>query len=486
MVGGATQTERVRQRQQLGPLRALTVQPATKKRYQKAVDAFLHFLHDNGLVLPTQRQQLDPLVCDFLEHLWATGQGRAQASDTVAGLQDQDAKLRGHLPGAWRLLKTWSLNEIPSRAPPLPEHVLHAMAGWAFFHQQFSFGVSLLLGYYAMLRTGELLGLKASHLMCDKQHSKVLVSLGSKTDVQLWLDSKGRTCVVAFLPHIFDDGAAGRNEKIKVLDQILKDTKKDQHTARFDGKSVGFMWSQGGDQFELEEALGLQFGFPAVIAVNFGKARDASVLESQLSQLVHRGTFDKDSVSQFLTSLSRGGTPLAPYPASAKAVKADPWDGKDGVPPAFLRFFSGDVDAIEGFQSWATPYALSIYGQEMYDNCPFKNGNGYGDGRALSIGEVVIEGQRWEMQLKGGGKTPFCRGADGRAVLRSSVREFLVSEVRNSSKQFETTAGDTETREIWRKYEEMKVMFERCSRNEDVRIMFEIFRNMLKWRNYDK
>lgn len=127
---------------------------------------------------------------------------------------------------------------------------------------------------------------------------------------------EGRTCVVAFLPHIFDDGAAGRNEKIKVLDQILKDTKKD-------GKSVGFMWSQGGDQFELEEALGLQFGFPAVIAVNFGKGRFG----------VHRGTFDKDSVSQFLTSLSRGGTPLAPYPASAKAVKADPWDGKDGVPP---------------------------------------------------------------------------------------------------------------------------------------------------------
>jgi hypothetical protein len=30
----------------------------------------------------------------------------------------------------------------------------------------------------------------------------------------------------------------------------------------------------------------------------------------------------------------------------------------------------------------------------MYDNCPFKNGNGYGDGRALSIGEVVIEGVR--------------------------------------------------------------------------------------------
>lgn len=101
----------------------------------------------------------------------------------------------------------------------------------------------------------------------------------------------------------------------------------------------------------------------------------------------------------------------------------------------FLRFFSGDVEAVKkpdgsvGFGSWATPYALAIMGQPHYDNCPFKNGNGYGDGRAISIAEVVApSGQRWELQLKGAGPTPFCRGADGRAVLRSSVREFLASE----------------------------------------------------------
>jgi uncharacterized protein YdiU (UPF0061 family) len=101
----------------------------------------------------------------------------------------------------------------------------------------------------------------------------------------------------------------------------------------------------------------------------------------------------------------------------------------------FLRLFSGNPDAVPGFTGWATPYALSIYGQEMYQNCPFGNGNGYGDGRAISLGEVVVppdaaagSGVRWELQLKGGGTTPFCRGGDGRAVLRSSVREFLASE----------------------------------------------------------
>ena len=97
----------------------------------------------------------------------------------------------------------------------------------------------------------------------------------------------------------------------------------------------------------------------------------------------------------------------------------------------FIRMFSGDTSQLpEPLRKlgWATGYALSIYGTEYYEQCPFKTGNGYGDGRAISILEAVIKGQRWEMQLKGGGRTPYCRGADGRAVLRSSIREFLAQE----------------------------------------------------------
>ncbi|CAB9495252.1 protein adenylyltransferase SelO [Alteromonas macleodii] len=97
----------------------------------------------------------------------------------------------------------------------------------------------------------------------------------------------------------------------------------------------------------------------------------------------------------------------------------------------FTQLFSGDMSAVpEPMQpfGWATGYALSIYGTEYTQQCPFRTGNGYGDGRAISIVEAVLNGKRWEMQLKGAGRTPYCRGADGRAVLRSSVREFLVQE----------------------------------------------------------
>ena len=97
----------------------------------------------------------------------------------------------------------------------------------------------------------------------------------------------------------------------------------------------------------------------------------------------------------------------------------------------FVSMFSGDMSSVPEPMTklgWASGYALSIYGREYYAQCPFQTGNGYGDGRALSVFEGVINDKRWEMQLKGGGRTPYCRGADGRAVLRSSVREFLAQE----------------------------------------------------------
>ena len=52
-----------------------------------------------------------------------------------------------------------------------------------------------------------------------------------------------------------------------------------------------------------------------------------------------------------------------------------------------------------------------------------------GDGRAITLGErVTSAGKSWELQLKGAGPTAYSRSADGRAVLRSSVREYLMSE----------------------------------------------------------
>lgn len=70
------------------------------------------------------------------------------------------------------------------------------------------------------------------------------------------------------------------------------------------------------------------------------------------------------------------------------------------------------------------PYAM-VYGGHQFGNWAGQ----LGDGRAINLGEVLApDNSSWTLQLKGAGPTPYSRQADGRAVLRSSVREFLCSE----------------------------------------------------------
>jgi uncharacterized protein YdiU (UPF0061 family) len=84
------------------------------------------------------------------------------------------------------------------------------------------------------------------------------------------------------------------------------------------------------------------------------------------------------------------------------------------------------VDVFSGNRVLADmqPYA-ACYGGHQFGNWAGQ----LGDGRAITLGEVrSSRDQRWELQLKGAGPTPYSRTADGRAVVRSSVREFLCSE----------------------------------------------------------
>ena len=86
---------------------------------------------------------------------------------------------------------------------------------------------------------------------------------------------------------------------------------------------------------------------------------------------------------------------------------------------AFTELFAGNR-LLAGMQPHAT-----CYGGHQFGNWAGQ----LGDGRAINLGEIVnLHGERWTLQLKGAGPTPYSRTADGLAVLRSSVREFLASE----------------------------------------------------------
>jgi len=94
-------------------------------------------------------------------------------------------------------------------------------------------------------------------------------------------------------------------------------------------------------------------------------------------------------------------------------------DADDVGSAQFARVFGGN-ELLPGMQPFAANYGGHQFGHWAGQ---------LGDGRAITLGETVnAAGERWELQLKGAGLTPYSRTADGRAVLRSSVREFLCSE----------------------------------------------------------
>jgi uncharacterized protein YdiU (UPF0061 family) len=80
----------------------------------------------------------------------------------------------------------------------------------------------------------------------------------------------------------------------------------------------------------------------------------------------------------------------------------------------------GGNRVLPGMQSYAARYGGHQFGQWAGQ---------LGDGRAITLAEIIArDGSRRELQLKGAGKTPYARTADGRAVLRSTLREFACSE----------------------------------------------------------
>ena len=99
---------------------------------------------------------------------------------------------------------------------------------------------------------------------------------------------------------------------------------------------------------------------------------------------------------------------------------------------SFLKDLKLEISNEETFLkvvSGAIPYKSAKQYAMCYGGHQFGNWAGQlGDGRAINIAELNIDSTNWKFQLKGSGPTPYSRGSDGLAVLRSSIREYLCSE----------------------------------------------------------
>jgi uncharacterized protein YdiU (UPF0061 family) len=117
-------------------------------------------------------------------------------------------------------------------------------------------------------------------------------------------------------------------------------------------------------------------------------------------------------------------TPVAPTPVREARLLA--WSDALAAQLGIEAPSSAAVELLGGnrVHEGMRPYAAR-YGGHQFGSWAGQ----LGDGRAITLAEVIdVHGQRQELQLKGAGLTPYSRSADGRAVLRSSLREFLCSE----------------------------------------------------------
>lgn len=104
---------------------------------------------------------------------------------------------------------------------------------------------------------------------------------------------------------------------------------------------------------------------------------------------------------------------VSPEMASELGISNEEFSSED-----FKNIFTGNKTLPN-----TKPYAM-CYGGHQFGNWAGQ----LGDGRAINLFEVEHQHKNWKVQLKGAGETPYSRTADGLAVLRSSIREYLCSE----------------------------------------------------------
>ena len=118
VIGQITKQERKAERQELGKLRDLVVKKGTLEKYHSHFNRFCDWAEANGFPL-LDPQEFDAAASQFIESLWADGFGKAEGSYLLAALQYMLPVLKHNLVLSWRLMKTWTKHELPTRAVPL-------------------------------------------------------------------------------------------------------------------------------------------------------------------------------------------------------------------------------------------------------------------------------------------------------------------------------------------------------------------------------
>lgn len=118
---------------------------------------------------------LDEKVCNWIQQRWEAGDSVHIVSDALCGLHYFEPWTKRGIPTAWRIFATWRKLESPSRAPPLTAVIIYSMANYAVTHCNLPMASLLLLGFFGLLRTGELLAIRPCDILVG--NDRIILSL---------------------------------------------------------------------------------------------------------------------------------------------------------------------------------------------------------------------------------------------------------------------------------------------------------------------
>lgn len=160
----ATKAERRLERQRIGRLDEQRISPLTADRYEQSLRDVAGFVGCSRTAL-LQRNNLEEVLNDYIQHLWEDGDTKTFASYAVAAVQFHQPALKGHLKGPWRLLSLWGRLEQPVRATPLDPEMLFAFCGVLMEWQWLQLALLSVVGFCGLLRTGEMFHLRRKHVV---------------------------------------------------------------------------------------------------------------------------------------------------------------------------------------------------------------------------------------------------------------------------------------------------------------------------------
>jgi hypothetical protein len=168
-VGQESRADRRRARQDIF-LADVGVTESTLKRYYFAVSRMTHVLEQ-----VSSEHELDELVAEWIQEEFEDGSPLYLIGDALSGLHHLEPYTKKRLAKSWRLYSIWRKFEVPCRAPPLPMDITLAMAGWCLLHDEIIMGALILLGFHALLRTGELLVIRPCDFILGKVHGLISI-----------------------------------------------------------------------------------------------------------------------------------------------------------------------------------------------------------------------------------------------------------------------------------------------------------------------